>query len=180
MEININPESIKELISEFKDDISSAMLDEFENKFDAVFEDRFDDKIEDYLKYNYDVKSAVEDCISDIDLEDYIDLDEIDFENVAKKLLNQYDPDVTCSTGLHFTNAISIAIHHLLNYDSTLALAIKESIDKAMQMQVEAIKADAISNYRDQLEKYFNSVVINTNQTSNNPFETTNVFIQHL
>jgi hypothetical protein len=199
IEINVNPNSIREIITEYKDDIASAMYDEFENKFDEVFEDRFDDKlsetitekvieayedkfddriddkIENYLNYNYDVKSAVEDVISDIDLEDYFDVDEIDFTNVANKLLHQYNPSVTCTTGFAFTNAVSEAIHHLLNEDSKLAIAIKESIDKAMQMQIETIKQDAISSYKDQLEKYFSSVVINTNQTSNNPFETTNV-----
>jgi hypothetical protein len=199
IEINVNPNSIREIITEYKDDIASAMHDEFENKFDEVFEDRFDDKlsetitekviqayedkfddriddkIEDYLNYRYDVKEAVESVIDDIDIEDYFNVDKIDFTDVAKNLLKQYDPDVACSAGLAFTNAVSDAIHHLLNYDSTLALAIKEGIDKAMQMQVEAIKQDAISAYKEQLEKYFSSVVINTNQTSNNPFETTNV-----
>jgi len=197
MEINVNPTSIREIIAEYKDDIASVMLDEFENKFDEVFEDRFDDKlsetitekvievyedkfddriddrIEDYLNYRYDVKETVSDALGEIDLEEYLDIDQVDFTDVAKKLLKQYDPDIACSTGLAFTNAVSTAIHHLLNYDSVLALAIKESIDKAMQMQVEAIKQEAISNYKDQLERYFNSV--NTNQTSNNPFETTNV-----
>jgi hypothetical protein len=62
-----------------------------------------------------------------------------------------------------------------LNEDPKLAIAIKESIDKAMQMQIEAIKQEAISTYKDQLEKYFNSVAVNTTKTSNNPFETTNV-----
>jgi hypothetical protein len=199
IEINVNPNSIREIITEYKDDIASAMLDEFENKFDEVFEDRFDDKlsetitekvieayedkfddriddkIEDYLNYRYDVKEAVESVIDDIDIEDYFNVDKIDFTDVAKNLLKQYDPDVACSAGLAFTNAVSDAIHHLLNYDSTLALAIKEGIDKAMQMQVEAIKQDAISAYKEQLEKYFSSVVVNTTQTSNNPFETTNV-----
>lgn len=199
IEINVNPNSIREIITEYKDDIASAMHDEFENKFDEVFEDRFDDKlsetitekvieayedkfddriddkIEDYLNYRYDVKEAVESVIDDIDIEDYFNVDKIDFTDVAKNLLKQYDPDVACSAGLAFTNAVSDAIHHLLNYDSTLALAIKEGIDKAMQMQVEAIKQDAISAYKEQLEKYFSSVVVNTTQTSNNPFETTNV-----
>jgi hypothetical protein len=199
MEINVNPTSIREIIAEYKDDIASLMLDEFENKFDEVFEDRFDDKlsetitekvieayedkfddriedkIENYLNYNYDAKSVVEDVLNEIDLEDYFDVDQVDFTDVAKKLLKQYDPDIACSTGLAFTNAVSTAIHHLLNYDSELALAIKESIDKAMQMQIEAIKQEAISSYKDQLEKYFSSVSIATNSTSNNPFETTNV-----
>ncbi len=199
MEINIDSHNIREIISEFKEDISSAMLDEFENKFDEVledrlddklsdlinekvieayedkFDDRIDDKIENYLSYSYDAKSVVEDVMSDISFEDYIDLDVIDFQDVAKKLLNQYNPVITCSTGFAFTNAVSEAIHHLLNEDSKLAIAIKESIDKAMQMQIEAIKQEAISTYKDQLEKYFSSVVVNTTQTSNNPFETTNV-----
>jgi hypothetical protein len=199
IEINVNPNSIREIITEYKDDIASAMHDEFENKFDEVFEDRFDDKlsetitekvieayedkfddriddkIEDYLNYRYDVKEAVESVIDDIDIEDYFNVDKIDFTDVAKNLLKQYDPDVPCSTGFAFTNAVSEAIYHLLNEDSKLAIAIKESIDKAMQMQIETIKQDAISAYKDQLEKYFTSVVVNTTQTSNNPFETTNV-----
>lgn len=199
IEINVNPNSIRDIITEYKDDIASAMHDEFENKFDEVFEDRFDDKlsetitekvieayedkfddriedkIENYLNYSYDAKSVVEDVMNDISFEDYIDLDAIDFQDVAKKLLNQYNPVITCSTGFAFTNAVSEAIHHLLNEDSKLAIAIKESIDKAMQMQIEAIKQEAISTYKDQLEKYFSSVVVNTTQTSNNPFETTNV-----
>jgi hypothetical protein len=199
IEINVNPNSIRDIITEYKDDIASAMHDEFENKFDEVFEDRFDDKlsetitekvieayedkfddriedkIENYLNYSYDAKSVVEDVMNDISFEDYIDLDAIDFQDVAKKLLNQYNPAITCSTGFAFTNAVSEAIYHLLNEDSKLAIAIKESIDKAMQMQIETIKQDAISAYKDQLEKYFTSVVVNTTQTSNNPFETTNV-----
>jgi hypothetical protein len=199
IEINVNPNSIREIITEYKDDIASAMHDEFENKFDEVFEDRFDDKlsetitekvieayedkfddriedkIENYLSYNYDAKSVVEDVLSDIDLQDYFDVDQVDFTDVAKKLLKQYDPDASCSAGLAFTNAVNNAIHHLLNYDLTLAFSIKESIDKAMQRQIEVIKQDAISSYKDQLEKYFSSVVVNTTQTSNNPFETTNV-----
>jgi hypothetical protein len=199
MEINIDSNNIREIISEFKEDISLAMLDEFENKFDEVledrlddklsdlinekvieayedkFDDRIDDKIENYLNYNYDAKSVVEDVLNEIDLQDYLDVDEIDFTYVAKKLLDQYDPNIDCSTGQAFTKAISTAIHHLLDYDSTLAIAIKESIDKAMQMQIETIKQDAISAYKDQLEKYFSSVAINTTKTSNNPFETTNV-----
>lgn len=80
-----------------------------------------DDLISDWMGSNFDLA----DYMDQIDIHDYINDSEIDGEEIARNLLESYNPTNACTTGEAFTEAVFKAIRYLLLEDDSVAYIVK-------------------------------------------------------
>lgn len=166
--INIDDTQLNELVSivrdsiDLTDDIESYLNDNVEDhvktSIDDCIDNVIDDKIECYLDDN--LESRVERELANMDFSDYFDA-----ESEARRLLSNYNPNSSCSTGMAFRDAISETIAYLnVNSDTfknsildivrdSIKDLVKESISEMVREELQkgitnTIKAEIFSNLR--------------------------------
>ena len=86
------------------------------------------EEIKDLVLNEIDYDRIVEEVNDGIDIK--YQVEDMDFTNIAEKLLDMYDPENSCSTGRSFTEAVSSAILYMLKNEKQFNLAT--SIDEAI------------------------------------------------
>lgn len=94
-----------------------------------------DDQIETWVDNNLDVDDLISDWmsenfelgayLSDVDLNEYIDVEDLDVESAARDLLNSYSPTNSCRTGDAFTEAVLKAMRYIILDDENVSYIVR-------------------------------------------------------
>lgn len=161
-------EKISELVQEnIKESIVEAVKDDFQ--------DEVTEKVIDYIRDDYDISDSInswmdyhfdiEDYLRNVDLNDYLDGNDVESE--IQKLLEQYSPLNGCTTSTLATKVIRNAIRYFLLKDEELVADISEALsrhkEKAMMKEMrESIILEAkptiIDNFKMELKEYFDAL----------------------
>lgn len=158
VEIEINDNHIESLTEAVIENI------DIENKIESAIDDYdFDNKIYDWFKYNNDIESQIENVLDNKDLTHYINVDDLDFEPVARDLLGQYSPSNSCETSKAFTYAVQQAVRYLLLKNNDFVLNISNALAelertnamlKAKATLMEQVKNEVYEEFKSDLERY--------------------------
>lgn len=150
----INVSLSDKLVDTLKDDINESL--DFESKItdwaDDYLEERVESVIENSNWFVSAIRDEVEEKIENMDMNEYVDIDDIDYENVARDLLENYSPTIDCSTSNAFTNAVRDAVRYMLLKDSDFVWDIQKSLDKRKQKEIaDEVRGEIINNAMDQM-----------------------------
>lgn len=149
-------DSIVEKVKEdFKDEVIEEVTDYIRDDYD------FSGQISDWMDYHFDI----EDHIRNVNLNDYLDGDDVESE--IQKLLEQYSPLSGCTTSELATKAMRNAMRYFLLKDDDLVEDIANALSRHKQKAVleevrESIILDAkptiIDNFKLELKEYFDAI----------------------
>lgn len=149
------------LIDTLKDDIEDNL--DIESKINEWADEHLEDKVETIINdsdwFLSVIRDEVVDKIEDMDLNDYIDIDN-DYDSIAQRLLEQYSPLTNCRTAEVFTDAIRDAFRFMLLKDLDLVSDIQKALDRQKRKEITdeirgTIIKDTMEEMRDALRKEF-------------------------
>ena len=135
--VDISEAGLETLTAAIMEDIKEKVQDavnycDFDDKIESGIDDYdFDDKIQTWIDYNLDVESDIKDVIQRMDLNEYLDTDNLDIESSVRDLMNNFSPINACSTGLAAMEVIQSTIRYLLLKDEDFVNDISKAIKKA-------------------------------------------------
>lgn len=135
--VDISDASLETLTAAIMEDIQEKVQNavdycDFDDKIESGINDYdFDDKIQTWFDYNFDVESDIKDVIQRMDLNEYLDTDDLDIESSVRNLMQGFSPINACSTGLAAMEVIQSTIRYLLLKDEDFVNDISKAIKKA-------------------------------------------------
>ena len=135
--VDISDASLETLTAAIMEDIQEKVQNavdycDFDDKIESGINDYdFDDKIQTWFDYNFDVESDIKDVIQRMDLNEYLDTDDLDIESSVRDLMQGFSPINACSTGLAAMEVIQSTIRYLLLKDEDFVNDISKAIKKA-------------------------------------------------
>lgn len=157
------------ILEDLQDKVQVAVDNcDFDDKIESSIDDYdFDDKIQTWIDYNLDVESDIKDVIQRMDLNEYLDTDNLDIESSVRDLMNGFSPINACSTGLAAMEVIQSTIRYLLLKDEDFVNDISKAIKKAELSNVIAeenakavreAKHSIIEEFKRELSEYASQV----------------------
>ena len=176
------------ILEDLQDKVQVAVDNcDFDDKIESSIDDYdFDDKIQTWIDYNLDVESDIKDVIQRMDLNEYLDTDNLDIESSVRDLMNNFSPINACSTGLAAMEVIQSTIRYLLLKDEDFVNDISKAIKKAELSKVIAeenekavreAKHSIIEDFKRELNEYASQ--IKTTEISNPAIITQSVSAWH-
>lgn len=173
VDITLGESSVEDLSQIVSDSLSDKLIDTLKADLEENF--NIEDQINDWANEHLDdrVESVIEnsnwfvaairdevvDKIEDMDLNDYLDIDN-DYDGIARKLLEDYSPLTNCQTAEAFTNAVRDAIRFMLLKDLDFVSDIQKALDRQKRKEItEEIRGtiikETMAEMRDALRKEF-------------------------
>ena len=160
--IELSEESLERLADAILEDLDSKVKDaidecDFDEKFESVIDSYdFDNKMDHWFDYNVDINDLVRDAISDIDLSEYVEVDDVDIEEPLRNLMNNFSPINTCSTGQAAMDVIKSTVRYLLIKDNSFVADIQDALNKhQMKKMMEEAKNEIIEEVKPMLRQQF-------------------------
>lgn len=169
--IQIDAHDFNALSDAVKDNIIDIIKDESEDFIsddltervkDSVLESLdIHDEIDNWFSSNFDI----EDHLNNVDMSQYFDMD---VEDEARSLLENYSPGNHCRTGDAFTDAVEKAVRYLCLRDDEFADDLIRALDRARKNReisetvrenkefwIADAKPKIIQEFKQELEQYF-------------------------
>lgn len=160
--IELSEESLERLADAILEDLDSKVQEaindcDLDDKFESVIDEYdFDDKMDRWFDYNVDINDLVRDAISDIDLSEYVDIDEGNIEGPIRSLMNNFSPINACSTGQAAMDVIKSTIRYFLIKDNSFVADIQDALNKhQMRKMMEEAKNEIIEEVKPMLRQQF-------------------------
>lgn len=156
--INLEESFFDELVEKMETNIDNLVDEKVNEKVDDSLDDKvtyymenelnISDHISDWMSSNFDIAEE----LTHIDLTDEID---INYDDVAQTLLEQYNPINACTTSRLFTEAIAQAIRYLLLRDNEIVESIEKALDKhKKKIDEDFLRATFRQQFIEELNEY--------------------------
>lgn len=160
--IELSEESLERLADAILEDLDSKVQEavndcDLDEKIEEVIDQYdFDNKMDTWFDYNIDINDLVRDSIRDMDLSEYVDLDDVNIEAPLRSLMNGFSPINACSTGQAAMDIIQSTIRYLLIKDNSFVADIQDALNKhQMRKMREDIKNEIIEEVTPKLREQF-------------------------
>lgn len=161
--LGLDDDAIEKIAQKLEDviDIQDKVKDAID---DYDFSDLdLSDNVNNYIQYDVDFRSIVSDELQDINMSEYLDVDDLNLDSKAEDMLCSYSPISNCSTAQAFTQAVTKAVRYILlkndDFVDDIANALEKRIEKQKKAEmkasiIEEMKPLLFDEFKAELERY--------------------------